>query len=33
MKLLHKIDGIMEIDQIYGQIRGIIDSLETWLFK
>ena len=27
MKLLHQIDGIMEIDQIYGQIRGIIDSL------
>ena len=27
MKLLHQIDGIMEINQIYGQIRGIIDSL------
>ena len=28
-KLLHQIDGMKEIDQIYGQIRGIIDSLEA----
>ena len=28
-KLLHQIDGMNEIDQIYGQIRGIIDSLEA----
>ena len=28
-KLLHQIDGMKKIDQIYGQIRGIIDSLEA----
>ena len=27
--LLHQIDGMKEIDQIYSQIRGIIDSLEA----
>ena len=28
-KILHKIDGTREIDQIYVEIRSIIDSLET----
>ena len=28
-KLLYEIDGMKEIDQIYSQIRGIIDSLEA----
>ena len=28
-RLLHQIDGMMKIDQIYGQISGIIDSLEA----
>ena len=27
--LLHQIDGMKQINQIYGQIRGIIDSLEA----
>ena len=28
-KILHQIDGMREINQIYTQIRGIIDSLEA----
>jgi len=28
-KILHQIDGMKEISQIYGQIRGIIDSIEA----
>ena len=28
-KILHEIDGVMEIDQIYDEIRHIITSLET----
>ena len=30
-KILHQIDGMREISHIYAQIRGIIDSVETWL--
>ena len=29
--LLHDVDGSKKIDQIYEEIRNIIDSLETWL--
>ena len=29
--LLHQINGIEEIDQIFEKIRGILTSLETWL--
>ena len=29
--LLHEVDGMHEIDQIFEKIRGIIASLETWL--
>ena len=32
-KLLHQIDGVAKIDQIYKQIQDIIASLETWLCK
>jgi len=32
-KLLHQIDGMNKIDQIYAKIRCIIDSLEAWLSK
>jgi len=32
-KILHQIDGMKEITLIYAQIRGIIDSIEAWLFK
>ena len=28
-KILHQIDGMKEINQIYAQIRGIIDSIEA----
>ena len=28
-ELLHQIDGMMEINEIYAQIRGIIDSIEA----
>ena len=32
-KLLHEINATMEIDQIFEQIRHIMASLETWLYK
>ena len=31
--LLHQINGMLEIDQIFGEIRCIIASLETWLYN
>ena len=30
--LLHEIDGMADISDIYKEIRGIIDSLDTWLY-
>ena len=33
LNLLHQINGMLEIDEIYNEIRGIITSLETWLYK
>ena len=32
-KLLHEIDGMLDISSIYKQIRQIILSLETWLYN
>ena len=32
-KILHKIDATREINKIYEEIRGIITSLDTWLYK
>ena len=29
--ILKEIDGMQKIDQIYKEIRQIIDSLDTWL--
>ena len=31
-KLLHQINGMANIDDIYKEIRGIIASIETWLY-
>ena len=31
--LLHQINGKIEIDQIFKEIRNIIASLEAWLYK
>ena len=32
-KLLHEINGVAKISQIFEEIRGIIASLDTWLYK
>ena len=31
--LLHQINGLGEIDDIYKEIQGIIASIETWLYN
>ncbi len=33
LNLLREINGMVEIDDIYNEIRGIIASLETWHYK
>ena len=29
LNLLHQVDGMLKIDEIYNEIRGIFSSLET----